>query len=359
MEFNKLKISDIQRETADCVVITLEIPEHHRQRYRYLPGQHLVFRYLHDGQEIRRTYSICSGGGEKTLMVASKKIRNGIFSTFVNEKLNVGDELEVSLPQGSFTLTLDASHQKTYLAIAAGSGITPVIALIKAILHREPLSRVILVYGNRTPASIIFKGELDALKNHFMDRFSLYHMMSRELTDVPFLQGRITAEKIDLLTRYFVPLQTIDEALLCGPEEMIFTIKEFLQQKGMAQNKIHFELFFSEQGAVKRAEREVAMQSEAAQDQSEITLLIDGKTMFFTLARQGTSILEAALQRGADLPYACKGGVCATCKCMLESGEVEMDVNYSLEPDELARGYVLACQSHPLTEKVTLNFDRK
>lgn len=346
-------------ETPDCVSITLDVPQYLEDKYRFLPGQHLIFKHVHAGEEIRRSYSICASPLDGQLRVASKRIEGGIFSTHLNGEITAGDELEVSTPQGQFTLDIAQNHQKVYLAIAAGSGITPVISQIKTILSVESKSRVVLLFGNRHKTSIIFKEELEALKNTYMERFSVYHIMSGEPGEVALFSGRIDANKIRLFVRKMLPAELIDEVLLCGPEEMILSGRSVLQELGIAAEHIHFELFYSAKGEERKAKRQQKEISGSPEIKSKVSVKLDGKTMVFHLGLHGDSILEAALKLGADLPYACKGGVCATCRCMLEDGQVEMDINYSLEPDELARGFVLACQSHPLTEEVTVNFDMK
>lgn len=357
--FHKLKIKQINRETAECVSITLDVPDHLRETFVFTQGQHLIFKALHHGEEIRRSYSICSCPLDDDLRVAVKKVEGGALSTYFNNQAQVGDEVEVMAPQGNFFTTLDVSHRKHYLAVAAGSGITPVISIIKTVLRKEPHSRVTLLYGNRNKGSIIFKEEIEALKNSYMDRFSLYHILSREKTDAEILSGRIDSAKVTYFLNHLIAPQKIDEVFLCGPEEMIFASKDSLMQAGVDANHIHFELFYSATAEAKRIAREQDTKETNTGSLSKVTLKLDGTTLDFDLAYQGDSVLDAALKNGADLPYSCKGGVCATCKCKLEEGEVMMDVNYALEPDELERGFILACQSHPVSETLIVNFDIK
>lgn len=358
VEFHKLRIKKLNRETADCVSVTLDVPDHLRDEFVFTQGQHLIFKTTHDGEEIRRSYSICSCPLDNDLRVAVKKIDGGVFSTYINEHAKEGDEVEVMSPQGNFFTTLNSEHRKHYLAVAAGSGITPVISIIKTVLRSEPHSRVTLLFGNRNKSSIIFKEEIEALKNLYMDRFSLYHILSREKTDAKILSGRIDAAKITYFLNNLITPQRIDEVFLCGPEEMIFASRDSLVEAGVNVNQIHFELFYSATAEAKRIEREQDRTTDTSA-LSRVSLKLDGTTLEFDLSYQGDSVLDAALKNGADLPYSCKGGVCATCKCKLEEGEVMMDVNYALEPDELENGFILACQSHPISEKLVVNFDIK
>lgn len=358
LEFYKLRIKKLNRETPECISLVLDIPDTLKNEFAFIQGQHLVFRMIHEGEEIRRSYSICSCPLDDELRVAVKKIEGGSFSTFINEKAKEGDEVEVMAPQGSFYTELDVANRKHYLAVAAGSGITPVLSIIKTVLRNEPESKVTLLFGNRNKASIIFKEEIEALKNLFMERFSLYHILSREKADAEILSGRINGEKMRYFLDNLIDPKGIDEAFLCGPEEMIFASRDVLQEAGVTSNKIHFELFYSASAEAKRIKRENQSVVDLGQ-KSKVSLKLDGSTLLFDLAYQGDTLLDAALKNGADLPYACKGGVCATCKCKLEKGQVVMDVNYALEPDELDNGFILACQSHPVSEELIVNFDIK
>ncbi len=354
--FYPLKISDLRRETAECVSIGFAVPAEHRAVFSFKPGQHLTLKAVVKGEELRRSYSICSAPQDHELRVAIKKIEGGAFSSFANDELRVGDTLEVAPADGHFTLALNPLQEKHYLMIAAGSGITPILSLTKTILETEPKSRVSLIYGNRTRATIIFKSDLEALKNRHLTRLSLFHVLSRERAEAPFLAGRIDAQKCAHIVEKLIPVESIDEALLCGPEEMILTARDVLAQQGLPAKNIHFELFFSGKAKALQAARE---KQGAVGPTSQITLVLDGVETNFDLAQGGESLLDAALRSGADLPYACKGGVCATCRANIQEGEVEMDVNYSLDEDEIRRGFVLTCQAHPKSAKVRVNFDIK
>lgn len=357
--FYTLKVKALKRETSECVSVLLDVPGELQHKFGFQPGQHLIFRgFDAQGEEIRRNYSICSCPSDQELWVAVKKIEGGYFSSYVNEALQEGDTLEVMAPQGKFVVKTDENNKKSYVAIAAGSGITPVISILKSVLRDEPESRFTLIFGNRNKASIIFKEEIEALKNRYMDRLSIFHVMSREKAEAEILYGRIDRQKIALFLQHLIQPKNVDEVFLCGPEQMIFESQQAFLEAGLDPNKIHFELFFSKGAEEKKAER-IREAGENVGPISKIRLKLDGSSMEFDLAYKGDSILDTALKNGADLPYACKGGVCATCKCKLEEGEVVMDVNYALEPDELAQGFILACQSHPISPSVVINYDIK
>lgn len=358
--FHKLRIKELKRETPECVTVTLDVPDELRTRFAFTHGQHLVFRSWHEGAEIRRSYSICSCPLDAELRVAVKQIEGGVFSSFINEKARPGDELDVMTPQGSFFTLLDPAQKKRYVAVAAGSGITPVISIIKTVLRVEPRSEVILLFGNRTKGSIIFKEEIEALKNQYMERLSVYHILSRERADADILSGRIDRPKLEDFLKQLIPAASIDEVFLCGPEEMIFSARDVFRTAGVPAEHIHFELFRSADAEAKKAARKQRQALASTEEPaSRVQLKLDASTLEFDLSFDGDSILDAALKHGADLPYSCKGGVCATCKCKLEQGEVTMDVNYSLEPEEIEKGFILACQSHPRSAQVVVNFDVK
>ena len=358
LHFEKVRIKKINRETPDCVSITFDIPETIAERFAYKHGQHLNLRTFINGEEVRRSYSLCSSPLEKEWRVAIKKVDGGIFSSFANGVLKPGDEIELMPPMGHFFCELDATNKKSYVAFAAGSGITPVLSIIKTVLSTEPQSNFTLVYGNRNRASIIFKEELEALKNKHINRLSIIHTLSREKTDAAINHGRIDVAKCEALFAKLIDINA-DEFFLCGPEEMIFSVKDYLEAHGVDKKKIHFELFTTERSQkskVKSEKKEVA--AEGAK--SNITVKLDGVSFDFAMPfSSDDSILEAAAKKGADLPYSCKGGVCCTCKAKLLEGEVTMDVHWGLEPEEVEEGYILTCQSHPVTEKVVIDFDIK
>jgi ring-1,2-phenylacetyl-CoA epoxidase subunit PaaE len=355
--FHPLKVKNIRRETADCVSVAFELPENLKSAFTFKQGQYLTFKKEMNGEELRRSYSICSSPLDNELRVAIKQVDEGVFSTYVNNELKVGDVLETMTPQGLFTTPLDGENQHHYFGIAAGSGITPILSIIKTILQTEPNSQFTLLYGNKNRGTIIFKSELEALKNKYMERFSVYHILSREQADTELMCGRIDAAKCNYFLEKIVDPKSISAAFLCGPEEMILSAKDSLIAAGVPEKDVHYELFFSAVAAQKQQERKEKSLSDDIM--SNVSVTLDGTTTLLTLGYHGESILDAALKNGADLPFACKGGVCATCRCKIESGEVEMDVNYSLEKDEIERGFVLACQAHPRSENVVVNFDAR
>lgn len=355
IHFHPLVIKDVRQETEECVSLAFEIPENLKDIFRFNPGQSLTMRTSLNGNEVRRTYSLCSSPLDNEWRVAIKKVNGGLFSSYANSSLKPGDVLEVMPPVGNFFTPLDPVQQKNYVAIAAGSGITPVLSIISTTLRIEPLSTFTLFYGNRTRSSIIFKEEIEALKNKFMDRFTVHHILSREQPDAPVYHGRIDSSKCEVLFGKLADLSAFDEFFLCGPEEMIFSVRDFLEKRGIEKRQIHFELFTipGERSSV-AAPKPVKID---AGPKSAISVKLDGILFNFELGAQGQSILDAALAQGADLPYACKGGVCCTCKAKLLEGKVEMEVNYGLEEDEMAAGFILTCQSRPVTPKVVVDFD--
>jgi len=358
IHFHSLQVKKVQRETEDCVSVSFSVPTELADVFQFRQGQNLTIKKTLNGEELRRNYSICSSPFDGALRVAIKKVEGGAFSTWANEELKAGDYLDVMPPTGKFYTELRSEQKKNYVAFTAGSGITPILSIIKTTLLTEPNSSFTLVYGNRTKASIIFKEELEALKDKFIDRFRIYHVLSREKTEAAINNGRIDVEKLDLFFDKVIDLNRCDEFFLCGPEEMIFCIKGYLAGKGVPAEKVHFELFtVPGQKKSEIANRQSAIEN--AGPVSKISVKLDGIMFDFDLPRESESILDAALKQGADLPYACKGGVCTTCKAKILEGEVEMEVNWGLEPDEVEKGFVLTCQSHPKTEKVVIDFDAK
>ena len=357
LHFHPLTIKEVRQETADCVSLLFDVPEALQATYRFLPGQNLTLKTTLNGAEVRRSYSICSAPQERELRVAIKKVEGGVFSGYANEQLKAGDTLEVMPPAGKFNSPLSASQTKRYLMIAAGSGITPILSLIKSILYTEPNSTITLVYGNRSRSSIIFFEELEQLKNKYMQRLNILHILSREKTDSPLQLGRIDNEKLMVLDR-LNGFENMDECFICGPEEMTLNSKAFLEKRGLAAKKIHLELFTSS----KTMARSKKSQPDSAQQKrsSQVTIKLDGREVNIDIPlHEEVTILDAALAQGADLPFACKGGMCCTCKAKLVSGEVMMEVHWGLEEEEVEQGYILTCQSYPKTEKLIVDFDHK
>lgn len=349
--FHTLRIADIRKETEDTVSISFEIPAELKKDYNYFSGQYLTLKADINGEEIRRSYSLCSAPHEEEWRVAIKQIEEGKFSTFANEKLKVGDTLEVMTPTGNFHLESNPSHKKSYVLIAAGSGITPIISIAKTILENEPNSDVTLFYGNKGFASIIFREEVEALKNKHMNNLRVVHILSRESLGNAIQKGRIDADKIEKLYEAFLKNTEIDEVFVCGPEAMIHSVRD--KFKGYVKNpkNIHFELFTtSEVVATKKESNEPKIES-------NVTVIMDGDSLELAMGSEGETILDAAFKAGGDLPFACKGGVCCTCKAKILEGTAKMDINYALEPDEVEAGYILTCQAHPTSEKLVVSFD--
>jgi ring-1,2-phenylacetyl-CoA epoxidase subunit PaaE len=357
VHFHKLQVKEVKTETPDCVSIAFTVPEDLQSEFLFEQGQNITIKKEVDGEELRRSYSICSAPFENELRVAVKKVDGGKFSTYANSSLKAGDTLDVLPPTGKFNTKLTTQNSKQYLAFAAGSGITPVISIIKTTLQTEPASSFTLVFGNRGRHSIIFFEELEALKNRYLNRFNFINILSREKTDAPINFGRIDTNKLAELNK-LIDYKNTDEFFICGPEEMIFCVKDFLEQIDIDKKKIHFELFTTPG----QKQSSVVSRQSSSQDKgpaSKISVKLDGRSFDFDLGFNSENILDAALKQGADLPFACKGGVCCTCKAKLLEGEVAMDVNWGLEQEEVEQGYILTCQSHPTTEKVVVDFDIK
>lgn len=357
-DFQSLIVADIRQETEHAVCVRFDIPKSLAPQFKFLHGQYLTLRTDIDGAEIRRSYSICSGVTDDELRVAIKHVDGGIFSTYANESLQVGDVVDVMSPAGTFTCELDPANKKRYLCIAAGSGITPVISIVKSILTREPNSEVTLLFGNQRVASIMFREELELIKNTYMSRFQLIHVLSREPREMEILNGRINNKKGAELSQQLLDLPGTDEIFLCGPEGMISEVSRGLRDLGIDESRIHYELFGrSADDAATVVEKHHVRARRLGGKMCSVTVKSDGRETEFELNADGENILDAAMGVGLDLPFACKGGVCATCKAKLVAGEVEMDLNHALEVDEVAAGYVLTCQAHPLSDKVVVDFD--
>ena len=354
-EFHNIKIADVYKETKDTSVVTFDIPEHLYNDFKFIQGQHLTLKKEINGEDIRRSYSLCSSPYENLWKVAIKQIPGGAFSTYANTELKVGDELEVMVPSGSFYVDIDASTPKNYIAFAAGSGITPMLSIIKAHLEKEPDSTFKLFYLNRTAKSIIFKEEIEQLKNKYFQRFHTFHFLTKEQRDIEFLNGRFTPEKLQTLIGTFIDIKDTSECFICGPQEMIFLIRDELKNAGLEANKIHYELFFS--GNSDEENKHIAEVLEHKAEGTEVTIIDGGKEFQFIMDDDYDNLLDGALAAGADLPFACKGGVCSTCKCRVIEGSVEMKVNYALEEEEVAKNLVLSCQAVPTSKEVVVDFD--
>ena len=350
--FHTLDVLDVKKETRDAIVVTLAPRDD--ADFSFTQGQYLTFRRDFDGVELRRSYSICAGLDDGTLRVGIKRVDGGAFSTWANEELRVGDTLEAMQPQGRFFTVLDPASAKNYLGFAGGSGITPVLSIIKTTLAREPNSTFTLVYANRQVTSIMFREELEDLKNTYLGRLSILHILESE-GDIDLFTGRIDAEKMDALFRLWLDAEDTDTAFICGPEPMMLTIKESLLKHGLTEDQIKFELFASQHG---RAKQKAASRNTATSgDTCDVTVTLDGVTRAFTMPKDGTAVLDAAIENHMDAPFSCKAGVCSTCRAKVTEGEVEMVINHALEDYEVRAGYVLSCQCIPLSDKVVLTYD--
>lgn len=359
IKFYPLKVKDVRAETADCVSVSLEVPNDLAETFRFAPGQYLTFRRHFNDAEVRRSYSICTSPKDGELRVAIKKVEEGKFSTYAHSELRAGDVLDVMPPMGRFTPKRTDKTHKEYLAFAAGSGITPIMSIMKTVLEEEPNSSFTLVYGNRGRQSIIFREAIEALKNTYMERLRVYHVLSREYMEIPLFFGRINAEKAAEFCKTLIDVNTMDEAFICGPEEMILSVRKQLVELGMKSEYVHIELFSSPDQPKPAQEQWAATHHAEKGPVSKVSITLDGTTFEMEVPFNGETILDAALKNGADLPYACKGGVCCTCRAQVTEGEVEMEVNYALEHDEVEKGFVLTCQSHPRTERVVIDFDAR
>ncbi|WP_299519647.1 2Fe-2S iron-sulfur cluster-binding protein [Winogradskyella sp.] len=354
-EFYNLKVQDIYKETEDTSVVTFDIPSDLVEAFKFRQGQHLTLKTDIDGEDVRRSYSLCSSPNEAKWRVAVKQIPGGKFSTYVNEELKAGDYLDVMPPSGTFGVDCHPKNAKNYLFFAAGSGITPVISMIKTHLETELNSTCKLFYVNKTAKSIIFKEELEQLRNKYFGRLEIYYFLTKERRDIDLFNGRFDDEKMAVLTKTFIDIPDTSEVFLCGPEQMVNYVSSYLINAGLPKALVHFELFVTglSEEDIKRQERLAKQNVEG----TEVTIVDGGKEFLFTMTRDFDNILDAALNAGADLPFACKGGVCSTCKCQIKEGEVEMKINYALEDKEVAQNFVLSCQAVPTTEKVVVDFD--
>ncbi len=352
--FHQLAVTDVRKTIRDAVVVSLQ-PVNGGD-FDFTQGQYLTFRRDFDGTELRRSYSICAGRGEGLLQVGIKRVEGGAFSTWANDELKPGDTLEAMEPMGSFFTTLEASSARNYLGFAGGSGITPVLSILKTTLEAEPRSTFTLVYANRGVSSIMFREELEDLKNRYMQRLTVIHVLESDAQDIDLFTGRVDAEKCAALFRHWIDIGSVDTAFICGPEPMMLGIAAALREHGLSDGQIKFELFASAQpGRLKRKAATGGDAGTARTTQASVTL--DGTARSFTMDKDQT-VLDAALENAVDAPYACKAGVCSTCRCKVLEGDVEMVANHALEDYEVQRGYVLSCQSFPVTDRVVVDYDQ-
>ena len=351
--FHRLAVNDLRREAADAISLSFAIPKELADDYHFNPGQYLTLRTTMDGEEVRRSYSICSGPDDGELRIAVKKVDGGAFSSWAADELKAGDLLDVMTPTGRFGVTPAPEEARVYAGFAAGSGITPILSIVKGVLAREPKSQFFLFYGNRTTSGMMFLEALEELKDRYLQRLSLFHVISGEEQDLPILHGRLDGGKVRVLLRSLVPAETVDHVFICGPTGMSEDIEATCREIGIAEDRIHVERFVSGLGGKPRPNRVVPA---SALPKAHAALIIDGKRREVPVA-EGEAILDAALRAGLDLPFACKGGMCSTCRAKLVEGEAAMDVNYSLEPWELKAGFILTCQAKPVSEKLVVDYD--
>jgi ring-1,2-phenylacetyl-CoA epoxidase subunit PaaE len=347
VEFHSLRVCDVRPETDEVVSVAFEVPRDLVQLYRYVPGQHLTLRRSFDSEEVRRSYSICSGINDGELRVAVKRVPGGRFSEWVHAELRPGMCLDVMTPAGRFTTQLDPARQRHYLALAVGKGITPIMALLKSALGCEPGSRFTLVYGNRATRSILFRDQLADLKDRYLDRFQLVHVLSGQHQDVPLFNGRLDAERLRALAATLIPLSSVDEVFICTPQDTAQALRNLLRELGVPDAEVHFELFGTPHVTPPKA---------TAGTGHQLSLIARGVRTDLQLDAD-TTVLEAGLAAGLDLPFSCRDGVCATCRAHLDEGEVRIAANYALEPWELERGFILTCQSRPATPRIVVDYD--
>jgi ring-1,2-phenylacetyl-CoA epoxidase subunit PaaE len=362
--FHSLRVQRIEPDTDEAMVVTFEVPPALREVFGFTQGQHLTLKKRVDGQELRRSYSICAGVDDGELRVGVRKVRGGVFSNWINSQLKVGDTIEVMAPQGRFFVPTDRHAQRHYLGIAGGSGITPILSIMKTVLAREPLCRFTLLYANRTPRSTMFKEALEDLKNQHLTRLSLHHVFSEEHTDAPLNMGVMNREKVGLFLRTLVSAASVDHAFVCGPFQMNDEAEAALLAAGVPEDRIHIERFgvaaapSASTGAVGPGAVDHAAQDSDA-DVSRVVIVRDGLKREIDFKKGQPSILDAATAIGMEMPFSCTSGVCGTCRAKLMEGSVRMDRNFALDKAEVAAGFVLTCQAHPTTDRVVLSFDER
>lgn len=352
-KFHSLQIKNIRKETKSCISISFDVPKELQSDFQFQSGQYLTLRSIINGEDVRRSYSLCSAPSDQEWRVAIKQVEQGVFSSFALTELKEGQQLDVMNPMGNFRLETNPDNAKSYVLFAAGSGVTPIFSILKSILREEPKSHVTMFYGNQGFSEVIFREELENLKNEYLNRLCLVHLFSRENLGNAIQKGRIDVQKCLDLHQAFLQNEQIDDVFICGPEQMILDVKAAMLQKGLAEKSIHFELFHS--GASKNVAKKNT--ETLVQVSSVVTVIMDDDAIEFPLDSSGMTILDAAYKAGSDVPYACKGGVCCTCKAKVLKGTVSMDLNYALTPEEVAAGYILTCQAHPTSEEVLVSFD--
>jgi len=358
LHFHPLRVKSVRPETDEAVVVSFDVPAELAEQFRFTQGQHLTLKEIVGGSEQRRSYSICAGPADGELRVGIRKVPGGLFSTWLNESLKVGDTLQVMTPEGRFFVPLDAAASRHYLGIAGGSGITPILSIMKAVLSAEPKSRFTLIYGNRKQRSTMFTEEIEDLKNRYLSRLTLHMVFSQEATDLPLYNGRLGRAKIGEFLAALIDAEDIDHAFVCGPHGVNDEAEAALLGAGIAPERIHIERFgIPDDSGPGRAAVQLPREGDAAD--ARITIIRDGLSRDIDFHAEQGNILDAAAAAGLEVPFSCKSGVCCTCRAKLLEGEVRMERNFALEKHEVAAGFVLTCQSHPLTERVVLSFDER
>jgi len=360
--FYPLTLKNVRAETDTAICMTFDIPDEYKQQFTFIQGQFLTLKVNIEGEEVRRSYSICSGINDDCMQVAIKRVKNGLFSNYANDNFKAGDVIDVMPPQGSFYTELNAENTKNYMCIAVGSGITPVLSIIKSVLQQEPESRLTLIYGNRRSNSVMFKDELSFIKNKYLSRFQWINIMNEEDQGTDLLNGRIDNKKgAALHASKMINILNTDEAFICGPEAMMAEVSRGFRSSGLSDNQIHYELFSNSsedsEKMIQKAQQRVETYGE--EKTSKVTVIADGRSIDFDLATVGENILDAGLNNGLELPYSCKAGVCSTCKCKLMKGKIDMDISHGLEDHEIEAGYILSCQAHPISDEVVVDFDQR
>lgn len=357
LHFHPLRVRDVRPDTDEAVIVSFEVPAELADAFRFTQGQYLTLRSDVDGQDLRRSYSICAGIDDGELRVGVRKVDGGVFSNWVHGSLKAGDRIQVFPPQGRFNVALNPAAAKHYVGIAGGSGITPILSIMKTVLAREPKSRFTLIYANRRQATTMFKEEIEDLKNQYLTRLALHHVFSREAVDAPLLAGRLDQAKLGEFLKTLVPAASIDEVFVCGPFQMNEEADASLRAAGVPEERIHIERFGTvEMQTGKPAPHEVR---EGDADAAKIVVIRDGISREIEFAKTDPSILDAAARAGMDVPFSCKSGVCSTCRCKVLEGEVRMDKNFALDKHEIAAGFILSCQAHALTDRVVISFDER
>lgn len=356
--FHPLTVSSVERLTDEAVAVTFEVPEDLVEEFAFEPGQHLTLRATIGGEDVRQSYSICQSRRAdptgRRLRVAAARVPEGRMSTWLNDVVAVGDVVDVMTPQGSFTCATRPDGIRHHVAIAAGSGVTPVLSLLTSALEEEPGSRATLLFGNRRTSTIMFLEELEDLKNRFPGRFHLVNVLSREAQDVELFHGRLDRDRLEAIFGSLLPVESVDEWYLCGPFGMVTGAEALLTERGVDGRHIHHEIFHVDDGTAPK--RPIVVDT-GAPPEATVTVNLDGRTTIIPMPSRAETILDATLRARPDAPYSCTGGVCGTCRARVVAGEVRMDRNYALEPEEVAAGIVLACQSHPVTDAVSLDYD--